>query len=291
LSGESVFGHPGQAKQRLEKPRGEPSMNKMLVAVFDTESAAFQGLSALNDLHRDGDITLYASAVIAKDDNGKIGIKQAADNGPIGTAVGLLTGGMIGILGGAAGVAIGTTLGGFTGFLFDLDNSGIGATFLDDVSKTLTAGKVAVLAEVEESWTTPVDTRLHERGGIVFRRLRAEVIEDQLARESAAFDADLKALQDDLRQGFAENKAAVQKDIEQVKKQLKATQNQAKAKLDQAKAETDARIRALQEQAKGTSDRTKARIEKRIADVKADFEVRSKKLNQAWTMTKEALAA
>ena len=266
-------------------------MNKMLVAVFETEAAAFQGLSALKDLHRDGDITLYASAVIVKDRSGQISIKQAADDGPVGTAVGFLTGGLIGILGGPVGLAIGATVGGLTGFLFDLDTSGIGATLLDDVSKTLTSGKAAVVADVEESWTTPVDTRLREQGGIVFRRLRAEVIEDQLARESAAFDADIKALQDDLKQGVAENKAAIQKDIERVKKQMEATRDQAKSRLDQAKAETDARIKALQDQAKGASDRTKARIEKRIADVKADFDVRSKKLNQSWSLTKQALAA
>ncbi len=148
-----------------------------------------------------------------------------------------------------------------------------------------------MLAEVEESWTTPVDTRLHERGGIVFRRLRAEVIEDQFVRESAAFDANLKALQDDLKQGIAESRTAIQKDIEQVKKQIKVTQDQAKARLDQAKAEMDARVNALQDQAKGASDRAKARIDKRIAEVKADFDVRSKKLNQAWSLTREALAA
>jgi uncharacterized membrane protein len=220
-----------------------------------------------------------------------MGIKQAADDGPVGTAVGLLTGGLIGILGGPAGMAIGATIGGFTGFLFDLDESGIGATFLDDVSKTLIPGKAAVLADVDESWTTPVDARLNERGGIVFRRLRAEVVEDQLARESAAFDADLKALQDDLKQGAAENKAAIQKDIERVKKQIKATQEQAKARLDQAKAEMDARITALQDQAKGASEHAKARIDKRIAAVRAEFDLRSKKLNQAWTLTKQALAA
>ena len=159
------------------------------------------------------------------------------------------------------------------------------------VSKTLTSGKAAVLADMEESWTTPVDTRLHALNGIVFRRLRSEVVEDQIVRESAAFEADLKALQDDLKQGVAEDRAAIQKDIEQVKKQIKVTQDQAKAKLDQAKAEMDARIKALQDQAKGASAGAKARIEKRIADAKADFDVRSKKLNQAWTLTKEALAA
>ena len=66
-------------------------MNKMLVAVFDREAAAFEGLTALKDLHRDGDISLYSSAVIAKDKNGKVEAKQAADAGPVGTAVGLKT--------------------------------------------------------------------------------------------------------------------------------------------------------------------------------------------------------
>jgi uncharacterized membrane protein len=266
-------------------------MNKMLVAVFDTETAAYEGLSALQKLHNDGAITLYASAVIVKGKTGQFDLKQAADEGPLGTALGLLTGSLVGILGGPAGVAVGATLGGFTGFLFDLDKSGVDAAFLDDVAKTLTAGKIAVLAEVEESWTTPVNTRLHALGGVVFRRLRSEVIEDQLVRESAAFEADLKALQDDLKHAIAEDRAAIQKDIEQVKKQISATQDQAKARLDQAKAEMDARVKALQDQAKGAGDRAKARIEKRIADAKADFEMRSKKLNQAWNLTKEALAA
>jgi len=82
-------------------------MDKVLVAVFDNEAAAFDGLSALRDLHRDGDITLYASAVVAKDTAGKISVKQAADQGPVGTAVGLLTGSLVGILGGPVGFAVG----------------------------------------------------------------------------------------------------------------------------------------------------------------------------------------
>jgi uncharacterized membrane protein len=266
-------------------------MNKMLVAVFEREAAAFEGLSALKDLHRDGDITLYSSAVIAKDKSGKIEVKQAADSGPVGTPVGLLTGAMIGIFGGPAGMAVGASLGGLAGLVYDASKSGVDFTFLDDISKTLTAGKFAVLAEVEESWTTPIDTRLHRLDGIVFRRLRGEVVADQLARESAALEAEMKALNDELKQAAAENRAAIQKDIERVKAQIKATQDQAKARLEQAKAETEARVKALQDQAKAASGRAKARIETRIAEAKADFEVRSKKLSQAWELTKEALAA
>jgi len=266
-------------------------MNKMLVAIFDREAAAFEALSALKDLHRSGDISLYSSAVAAKDSTGKIELKQAADAGPVGTAVGLLTGSLMGLLGGPAGMALGASLGGLAGLVFDANKSGVDLTFLDDVSNTLTAGKVAVLAEIDEGWTAPVDARLNKLGGVLFRRLRGEVVEDQIARESAAFEADLKALNDDLTQAAAEDRAAIQKDIERVKTQIKATRDQAKARLDQAKAETDARVKALQEQAKTATGLAKARIEKRIADAKADFEVRSKKLSQAWALTKEALAA
>jgi uncharacterized membrane protein len=266
-------------------------MNKMIVAVFDSESAAFEGVSALKDLHKSGDITLYASTVIAKDKTGKIEVKQEADSGPVGTAVGLLTGSLVGLLGGPVTMALGASAGGLTGLLFDLGDSGIGSTFLDDVSKTLTPGKTAVIADVEESWTTPIDVRLRKLGATVSRRFRAEVAEDQLVRESAALEASLNALDDELRQASTENRAAIQKEIEDTKKQLKATQEQAKGRLDQAKAEMEAKINTLQLQAKGASDRAKARIDKRIATAKADFDVRSKKLNQAWKLTKEALAA
>ena len=162
--------------------------------------------------------------------------------------------------------------------------------FLDDVETKLTAGKAAILAEIEESWTTPADTRLHRLGGIVFRRLKSEVVEDQLLREAAAFEAEMKSLEDDLKRGIADDKAAIQRDIDQVQKQIKVIQDQAKARLDQARVETEAKITALKQQAKEGTDRAKLRIEKRMAKVKAEHEVRSKKLNEAWRLTKEALA-
>ena len=65
-------------------------MNKMMVAVFDTESAAYEGLHALKELHREGDITLYATAVLTKDFAGIVSVQQTADRGPLGTALGVL---------------------------------------------------------------------------------------------------------------------------------------------------------------------------------------------------------
>jgi uncharacterized protein YlxW (UPF0749 family) len=144
-----------------------------------------------------------------------------------------------------------------------------------------------VLAEVDESSTTRIDERLRKHGGMVFRRLPAELIEDQLVAESADFEAKLQALAQKLEQAVVEKKTAVQKDVEQVKRERKAMQDQAKARLDQAKAEMAAKLKALQDQAKGVDERVKARIERRIADLNANFNLRSSKLNQASTFTNE----
>jgi uncharacterized membrane protein len=265
-------------------------MNKMLVAVFNSETVAFEGLRALKDLHKEGDITLYATAVLSKDAAGRVSTNQAADEGPIGTALGMLTGSMMGLLGGPVGLAVGASMGGLTGLLFDLDKSGIDIQFVDDVSRALSPGKAAVLADVEESWTAPVEARIGKLGGMVFRRLRSEVVEDQLAREAAAFQAEVTQLKEELAQAQAENKAAIQKQIDDAKRKLKVTQDQAKARMDQAKREADAKISALQEQLKQASGRQRAKIEKRIAEVKADFESRRVKLVEAGELAKEALA-
>ena len=120
--------------------------NKILVSVFDSERTAFEGLTALKDLHRDGDVTLYASTVIAKDATGTVSVRQAADRGPIGTLVGVVTGGLVGLLGGPAGVAVGAYVGGFGGLMYDLFKAGVSMDFVDEVSASLIPGTAAVVA-------------------------------------------------------------------------------------------------------------------------------------------------
>jgi uncharacterized membrane protein len=264
-------------------------MDKMLVAVFDSDTAAFDGLNALRDLHRDNDITLYGWAVIIKDKTGKINIRQPPEEGgaPLGAALGLLTDKLLKVLRGPAGLAIGASLPGLTGFLFDLDMSRIGSKFLEEVAQALTPGKAAVLAEVDESSTTRIDERLRKLGAMVFRRLPAEIIEDQFVAESAGFEAKLKTLDRKLEQALAENRAAIQKDIEDARKHRKAAQAHARARLGQAKAEMEAKLKVLQDQAEGAGERAKAQIERRMADLKANFDLRSGKLSQASNVSNE----
>ena len=57
----------------------------------------------------------------------------------------------------------------------DLNNARVGEDFVDDVRQELQPNKFAVVAEIQEDWTTPVDSRMEAIGGKVYRRALSEV--------------------------------------------------------------------------------------------------------------------
>ena len=264
-------------------------MNEMLVAIFDTEDAGDKGLRALKELHEEGGISLYAWALIVKNRDATISVKQHSAEALAGTGLGLLMGGIVGILGGPAGVAAGGAIGSYVGLLADWARHGIDLHFLDDVSKTLAIGKAAVLAEIEQSWVSPIELRLKEQGGTVFRRFRTDMMDDQLLQEEAALEKALDNLEDELDLANAGGQEAIEKNILDVKQRLKAIQLRAKAAIELKKAETDLKITTLRAQAETTAKQTKTRIEKWISDAQADFDMRAQKLNRASALAKEAL--
>ena len=152
-------------------------MEKMLVVVFNDERKAYEGTRALRELRDEGSLTLYATAVIAKDSKGAVNVKQETDQGAVGTVSGLATGSLIGLLGGPVGLAVGAATGTLAGSLYDLAQVGVGSDFLNEVSLNLLPGKTAVVAEIDEVWVTPLDTRIEALGGKVFRRPRSEFID------------------------------------------------------------------------------------------------------------------
>jgi uncharacterized membrane protein/sporulation protein YlmC with PRC-barrel domain len=265
-------------------------MDKMIVVVFDSEVKAYEGSKALQALQEEGSINLYAKAVIARDASGKVAIKQEGDMGPVGTAVGMLTGGLIGLIGGPVGVAIGAYAGTVGGMFYDLAHLGIGEDFLYEVEKSLLPGKAAVVAEIWEEWTLPVDTRMETLGGVVFRRTSVEVVDEQIERDVAALDAELAELKAERDQATGEARAKLQAKMDAAKAKLQTTQDAIQARIDSSQKETDAKIKSLQEQAAKESGERKAKREARIAELKADQKRRSDLLKQAWELAKQALS-
>ena len=260
--------------------------NRILVSVFDSEPVAFEGLTALKDLHRDGDITVYASTVIAKEPSGTVSVRQEADNGPVGTLVGIVTGGLVGLLGGPAGVAVGAYIGGAGGLMYDLFHAGVSIDFVDEVGASLTPGKSAVIADVDETWVTPVDTRLGALGGTTFRRIPGEVIDDELIRETDAARMELEQLRVELRDASGEAKANVEKAIEAQQRKLEALDARIGKTLAQQKAEFEARLATLREQQAKARESHRQRIDARIEELKASHATRQAKLEEARRLAK-----
>ena len=231
-------------------------MDRMLVVVFDNETKAYEGKRALMQLDSEGSITVYAHAVITKHADGTTTVKQEDDNGPIGTLLGTSFGSLIGLLGGPVGLAIGAATGVAAGAAVDLNDVRVGEDFIYDVSKSLVPNKVAVVAEIEEDWTTPVDTRMEAIGGAVFRRARSDVKHTLHEEHVAAMQADLAKMKAEQAQADAKRKAKLQEKINQLDSKIQAQLQKAKERRDAAEREAQAKVKVLK--AKAAAAKAKA---------------------------------
>ena len=247
-------------------------MEKMLVVVFDTETKAYEGLRALNQLDSEGSITIHAEAVIGKNNDGAVAVKQGDGDFPVRTVSGTAIGSLIGLLGGPAGFAVGTLAGTMAGSFADLFVAGVNSDFLTEVSSTLIPGKYAIVADVSEEWVTPVDTRMEALNGFVFRTARNSFEEAQRARDVAEFRAEIDQLKAEHARVKAEHKAKLQAKIDALNTRLQAKLQQARQRSEQIKSETEAKVKALQKKAVKAQGDAKAVIDARVTEIKKQYE-------------------
>ena len=267
-------------------------MNKMLIAVFDNETLADAAMHALRKLHAEGDITLYAAGVIARDAAGKVSVLAAAGQGPVGTGVGLAVGAMIGLLGGGpVGMVVGAATGSMVGAVRDFWAAGVGLDFVEEAQTYLQPGKVALVAEIEEEWVIPVDSALEALGGQVIRRSRRDVMEAHDEQDVAAFKAEMSELEDEAADATGAAKLKLQTKLAKTQRSLESAMERGKQRVETLKAEADAKTASLKVQLGGVRDDVRTRMEDRVKRVKNAYHARGAKLSQAWELTKEALAA
>ena len=255
-------------------------MDTMLVAVFDSERQAYEGYRALKDLHAEGSITLYAEVMIAKDAQGRLTIKEAADPGPLGTAVGVVAGALVGLLGGPVGVAVGAAAGMLGGATYDATNAVVNAQFLDEAAARLEPGKAAVIAEIQEEWAQPLDARMQAVGGTVLRRARGDLVDAQITRDIAALEADIAAMEDEVRQTGGEAEARLRARIDAARAELRRARDRATSSVEAAQREAEAKLTALKEQADGAGGELKHQLASRAAEVRSAHEEWKAKLSR-----------
>ncbi len=224
-------------------------MDRMLVVVFDTEKKAYEGEKALLQLDREGSLTVYAHAVLAKKADGTAAVLQGDDPGPIGSLLGTTWGALIGLLGGPVGAAIGAGAGLIAGGAADLDDLRLGSAFIEDVTKLLKPNGVAVVAEIDEDWTTPVDTRMEAIGGAVVRRSLSEVQEKIEDEHVAAMKADLAQMKAEHAKAQADRKAKIQEKINQLETKLQVQSQKFREKREAAEREAKAKLEVLKAKA------------------------------------------
>jgi len=227
-------------------------MDRMLVVVFDNENKAYEGKKALLQLDGEGSISLYAYAVVAKNADGVITEKQD-DYGPLGTLAGTVVGSLIGLLGGPAGAAIGATAGLTVGATADLNNARIGLDFIDELAKVLLPNRFAVIAEIEEDWTTPVDDRMEAIGGTVFRRALSDVKQTIHDEHIAAMKADIAQMKAEHAQARADRKAKLHEKINQLDAKLQAQLQKSKEQRQTADRQAQAKVDILKAKAKAAA--------------------------------------
>jgi uncharacterized membrane protein len=218
-------------------------IDRMLVVVFETEEKAYQGKRALEALHLEGSITVYASAVVAKNPDGTATVKESDSAPPIATIFGTPVGALIGMLGGPVGVAVGTTVGFMGGFAADVYTATIDQDFVDDVKKDLLPNKYAVIAEIGETWTMPVDTRMEAIGGTVYRRALGDVKRMLHDEHVAAMKADMAQLKAEHAKSQADRQAKLHAKMNALDAKIQARQ----AKVQQQRQAADVHAQAKAE--------------------------------------------
>jgi uncharacterized membrane protein len=166
----------------------------IIAVTFDEQSKAYQALSTLKGLDREGRVELKSAAVVERDATGQLRIPEGADNASgEGFAIGGLIGMLVGILGGPVGMLLGLGAGGLIGGLDDLDRADKQDQTLAQVGRHVPPGKNALLAEVDEYADDVVDAAMTAQGGAVLRRSAGDVLAEIEAAEEAVQEAQHQA--------------------------------------------------------------------------------------------------
>jgi uncharacterized membrane protein len=196
-------------------------MENVLAVTFADDAKAYEALSVLKELDSEPDVELTAASVVIRHEDGQLEVKDSADSADLdNTSKGGLIGLLIGILGGPFGVLLGGAEGLLIGSLFDLDDADQTESALSEISRSVPAGRPALLAQVTEESPDAVDKALSGLGGTVVRRSLDDV-EAEIAAAEDAQRAAKKAAREELhRKRQAEAKEKIQAKLDELRAKL-----------------------------------------------------------------------
>lgn len=144
---------------------------RTIVAIYSESNTAYEAAEDLRKLAENDqiDFKLKAGALFRKDEKGNVVPLDEKDRPLWGTLAGGAAGALIGLLAGPAGAVAGAALGAATGLTADAIGAAVDVDFANFVATQVNPGETAVVAEVDEGSTLPVDEIVKNHGGRVYR--------------------------------------------------------------------------------------------------------------------------
>ena len=144
---------------------------ELIVSVYNDEHAAGEVLDRLKRLADDKTIEIHNAAVLVKDEDAHVHIKEDDDVGAgAGALFGAITGGLIGLLGGPGGAIVGAVAGAATGgAAASIIDMGFSNDQLKELQASMPANSSALIVLVEHSWIEKLVKELEKNRGKLFR--------------------------------------------------------------------------------------------------------------------------
>ena len=246
-------------------------MEKLIVVVFDEKSKVRAGLQALRELDRDGEISLFEVQTVIREPNGRVRVIENPEDldFPV-IGVSTLVGTFVGVLAGPIGLLAGAGAGALIGCIVMMTRADVTDEFVNDVSNALTPGKFAVVADVMEDWTMPLDERMGPLGGVVFRRTRSQVKSVHHDRDVAAHRAEMEQLKAERVQARAERLSKIDAALDRLGKKLERALMRERSNILRREEERDDRVLALRTKAGQSKEGVRRRLEARIAELRRE---------------------
>jgi uncharacterized membrane protein len=156
-------------------------MSDLIVITFDGEETAAEAMANVRTVERAGGFGLTDSAVIAKDADGTVHVRNEWSSGTeTGAVVGGVIGAMMTFFFPVAGAAIGAGAGAYVGSKID---PGVDGQFVDDVANGLQPGNSALFLMVKDgSDPAAIVAAFGPFKGTVYQTTLSSDFEDSLRR-------------------------------------------------------------------------------------------------------------
>jgi uncharacterized membrane protein len=163
---------------------------EVIVAAFQDQNGASAALEQLKQAKKEGLIQIEDAAVLVKNADGKLSIKETADmGGGKGAVIGGVLGGVVGILAGPIGWAAlgGAVIGGLAAKMRD---GGFPDARLRQIGESLKPGSSAIIAVIDHTWVLEVERRMQQAGAdTVTAAVSADIAKQLEAGKDVAYSA------------------------------------------------------------------------------------------------------